>query len=97
MFCDQGVKVGVSFGGHVSYDDRADISTIDPKHVSIFNVNQVAAIEHSYSYYKKNRHGLFHIDGCIDTSRIVETKEEAIDILGEIFDIFEYSCKKYHE
>lgn len=97
MFYDLGVQVGANFGGHISYDDRADSSTIDPKHSAVFNANQVQAIEYAYSYYKKNRHGLFHVDGGIDTSRIIETKEEALEILGEIFDIFEYSCKKYHE
>jgi hypothetical protein len=97
MFSDKGIEVGQSFGGHITYDGKTDTSIISAQHVDIFNINEINAIESAYKYYRKNRHGLFHVDGGIDTTRIVETKSEALDILGEIFDIFEYSCKKYHE
>jgi hypothetical protein len=95
MFLDKGIEVGQSFGTFVSYNEKTDAATLDVRHNGTFSANEKSAIEEAYKYYRKNRHGLFHVDGRINTSRVVETKDEALDILGEIFDIFETCCKTY--
>ncbi|RZK26801.1 MAG: hypothetical protein EOO43_01760 [Flavobacterium sp.] len=96
MFKDLAIVVGENFGGYISYNPTTDIAVIEPAHLGKFTSGQAKGIEEAYRYYKKNRHGLFHVDGTINTTRMVETKEEALDILGEIFDTFEVSCKHYH-
>lgn len=47
-------------------------------------VHTVAAVEESYAVYNKHRHSLFHVDANIDSSRILEDKEEAVSIIHEV-------------
>ncbi len=45
-----------------------------------------------YSFYYTNRHGLFHTDGLISTTRIL-TKPEAESIINDVLDIIETGYK----
>lgn len=47
------------------------------------------AIEDSYNYFRNHRHGLFHVDGIIETTRIISTKREADELLKDIFNVIE--------
>ncbi|RFZ85202.1 hypothetical protein DYU05_06265 [Mucilaginibacter terrenus] len=95
MFKDCGIVIGDNFGGYVSYDDATDTATLSADHHHLFNANQIVAIQEAYKYYKKNRHGLFHVDGTIDSTRIIDDQEDAQDILAEIFEIIEASNSYY--
>ena len=55
----------------------------------INNHTVIKAIEDSYAYFKKQRHGLFHVDGTIETARLIESKKESEDILEDIFNVME--------
>lgn len=55
----------------------------------IKNHKIVKAIEDSYKYFKRQRHGLFHVDGIIETTRLIESKREADEILEDVFNIIE--------
>ncbi len=52
------------------------------------------AIEKCYNYYKLQRHGLFHIDGIPEGSRIIEKRSEAIEIVDIIFELIESTYKE---
>lgn len=52
------------------------------------------AIEKCYNYYKLQRHGLFHIDGIPEGSRIIEKRNEAIEIVDHIFELIESTYKE---
>lgn len=65
--------------------DRLNSTTI----ATINNTKIVRAIEECYTYYKKQRHGLFHVDGIVETSRVISKREEANEIITEIFDIIQ--------
>lgn len=47
------------------------------------------AIEKCYNYFNKNRHTLFHTKNITDASRIITDRNEAIQIVDNIFKIIE--------
>ncbi|MEI6705951.1 MAG: type II toxin-antitoxin system RnlA family toxin [Methylococcales bacterium] len=47
------------------------------------------AIEKSYKYYKTQRHGLFHVDSIIETTRVISNKSEANSIVEKTIEIIE--------
>jgi hypothetical protein len=47
------------------------------------------AINQCYSYYKDNRHGLFHVDGMIQNTRLIECRSEANSIVTEILSLID--------
>lgn len=49
----------------------------------------VYAIETSFDLYTKHRHGLFHVDANPETSRLIETKEEAVTLIYEVLGLIE--------
>jgi hypothetical protein len=55
----------------------------------INNLSLTKGIERSYSYYNKHRHGLFHADGNLSFTRLIETKADADIIIDEVFNLME--------
>lgn len=49
------------------------------------------AINMCYGYYRSQRHGLFHANGIIETTRVITVKEEALSIVTEVIDKIERS------
>jgi len=47
------------------------------------------AIEKSYKYYRDQRHGLFHIDSTIETTRVISNRSDANNIIEKTFEIIE--------
>jgi hypothetical protein len=47
------------------------------------------AFNQCYSYYKNNRHGLFHVDGIICNTRLIEERAEACAIVTEVLELIE--------
>jgi hypothetical protein len=96
MFNMQGVIIGDNFGGKITFDPDSGSSTLDPAYITFFTANMTSAIEKAYSYYKTNRHGIFHVDGTIVTTRIIESKDEGEEILGEVFALIEECTVLYN-
>jgi hypothetical protein len=57
----------------------------------INNGKIISLIENIYKYYKTNRHGLFHIDGNITSSRIISNQTEANVVINKVIEIIEMS------
>lgn len=53
----------------------------------------VKILEESYTYYFKQRHGLFHMSANVETSRILGSSEDAKRIVFDVFDIIENASK----
>lgn len=49
------------------------------------------ALEHCYVYYKTQRHSLFHVDGIVSTTRIIDNKSSAEDVITKVFNMIEES------
>ena len=89
LFKDRGVNVtNEGFGSFISGTNGKSILNESTKK-DINSPKHVKAIEESYNYFKGQRHGLFHVDGVIETTRVIESKKEAEDILNDIFNIIE--------
>ena len=48
-----------------------------------------AILSNSYTYYFNQRHGIFHMDTRVETSRILGSPEDARRIVFEVFDMIE--------
>lgn len=46
-------------------------------------------LEEYYSYYAKHRHSLFHTNSVVETSRLIDTKEEVNRIIDTVFELIE--------
>jgi hypothetical protein len=53
------------------------------------NLDLCRALENSYNYYRQQRHGLFHTDGTVETTRIIQSRNEAINIIEKAIEIIE--------
>jgi len=58
----------------------------------ISNNELTNAIESSYKYYYRNRHMLFHSDENPEMTRIIEKKEEALNIINRCTELIERLC-----
>ncbi len=48
-----------------------------------------AAIEEAYDYYRRQRHGLFHVDATPETTRIIEDRKAADSIVADVLELVE--------
>jgi RNase LS, bacterial toxin DBD domain len=55
------------------------------------NAAMVDALSQCYTCWNKQRHRLFHVDGTIETTRILGAREEAIGIINEVFALVDQS------
>ncbi|WP_313156816.1 RNase LS family HEPN domain-containing protein [Sphingobacterium multivorum] len=87
LFLDHGVTITEStFSSYISH------GKVQSKYVSLLNnPDVVEAIENSYNLYKNNRHTVFHVDGTIIATRIIEDSKEADEIVDDVFSIMESS------
>jgi len=56
--------------------------------------SDIEALEESYAVYHKHRNSLFHVDAQIVTTRIIENRQEAINIVMEIMRTLEVTAVK---
>ncbi len=92
MFLTYDIRLREEVGSKFVFNKIGDKFELILETQQIINDNNaIKALELSYNYYYKHRHGLFHIDNGIETSRILEKKSEADDILQDIFSIIEQS------
>lgn len=65
---------------HVLFPDKA---------VIVGNANAIKTLEDCYAFYSKNRHSLFHVDNGVETSRVIERKQIADEIVSGVFSMIE--------
>ncbi|NOT85348.1 MAG: hypothetical protein HOP02_11350 [Methylococcaceae bacterium] len=82
-------KIGMTIGrdgfGEYFQNNLELKSTIKSKH----DLKICHAIENSYQYYRSQRHGLFHADTPIETTRIISNKRDADKIIENVTQIIE--------
>jgi len=64
---------------------KKDVEPVEIKDTVVANIScekTVSAIEELYEFYKKERHSLFHTEFLDVSTRIVEKREDAIEILN---------------
>lgn len=76
------------FGSCFNMDQSTLQFSLATKYNTVFGAPKSAQIETIYSYYYRHRHQIFHIDGTISTSKILN-KNEAAAILDEILDLMD--------
>ncbi|OIJ17363.1 hypothetical protein BKP37_02335 [Anaerobacillus alkalilacustris] len=85
-----GHKYGEQCGSHFKYVKRNDSHVLKKDTVDrLSNHKSKAVLEEVYNYLKKNRHTLFHSEQILFTTRILEDKLEADQIVNEVIDLIE--------
>lgn len=91
MLLLKGIRVNKHFGevfepissGSTVYKLKACYSnTMDRKHST--------TIEKCFNYFVANRHGIFHVNSSLNTTRLIR-RDEAIDIFNELVELIENS------
>lgn len=87
-----GIRVNKTFGEVFEpISHGATIYKIKDCHsITINNRTHCASIEKCYNYLVANRHGIFHINSAINTTRQIN-REEAIEIFNELVELIETS------
>ncbi|MFD0942929.1 ribonuclease H1 domain-containing protein [Savagea faecisuis] len=85
-----GHKYGEQCGSHFRYVQQKDLYVLKGRTVKVLsNPKSRGVIEEVYNYINKNRHTLFHSEQILITSRILENKLEADQIVNEVIDMIE--------
>ena len=87
IFLDYGITItkegfGEYFNSETLYEGARNL---------INNGKIVSSVENIYKYYKRNRHGLFHIDGNVEVSKILDNKNDANSVINSVIEIIELS------
>jgi len=90
LFLDNGIEVtGTTLAPYLNAGKVRD------EHLDIIkDPNIIEAIEKSYAYYKDNRHTLFHIDGTIIGTNLIEDIDVADAMINETFNLIETTYSK---
>lgn len=54
-------------------------------HSQVNNTRLVSELEKAYSFFRKHRNGLFHMDEMISTSRVVDTLDKALSLTKDAY------------
>lgn len=52
-------------------------------------------LDKSYTFWYKQRHGLFHMDGTVETSRVLSDRAEAVAITSKVLDFVDKAFEQY--
>jgi viroplasmin and RNaseH domain-containing protein len=90
LFGIEEIEIGHSYGNHFGHDTKTDAFHLK-KHIKrdLKNPMSDAALTEVYNYLNKNRHTLFHSEQLLFTTRILEDKLEADQIVNEVIDLIE--------
>ena len=95
LFFSKGVMIGKKgFGPHLREDTHNTLN--ENARVQINCDKTCKAINQCYGYYKSQRHGLFHADGVIRNTRLIEQKAEALAIINDVIEKIETSYLVLH-
>lgn len=90
LFSIEEIEIGHSYGHHFGHDTKMDSFHLKKKIVQdLKNPKSEAALTEVYNYLNKNRHTLFHSEQLLFTTRILEDKLEADQIVNEVIDLIE--------
>ncbi|MCI9702169.1 type II toxin-antitoxin system RnlA family toxin [Vibrio parahaemolyticus] len=92
LLASKGITVGKTFGDIID-GTGGTYRVVDSKKTLIGCPLVIQAIELCYSYWSQERHGLFHVDATIATTRLL-TQEEAHQIIDTSLSLIEESCAK---
>lgn len=93
LFLEKGITITSrdAFGEHFERSPRILLIESTKR---VINCNETSnAIEDCYKHFKSNRHGIFHVDSDIETTRIL-TKEEAIELINDTAELIESSFSR---
>ena len=54
-------------------------------------------LANSYSMWYRHRHGLFHMDGTVETTRVITSRQEAVRITSEVLDFVDAAYVRYRQ
>jgi hypothetical protein len=84
-----------SFGGIFYIDDRQNSYLVKSDFRNEIGNNKVCdALEVCYTYFKEQRHDLFHMNELPDASRFVETRNQASKIIERVIGIIDRAYSK---
>lgn len=83
-----------NFGTVFNKDSDGKAIVIEKYVTDIADADYVEALEDIYNYFKANRHVIFHVDQILITTKVIETKQEAISIINDVATLIERTYKK---
>lgn len=87
---------GTNFFGYFDCD-TANVYRLQEAHAEKFDdTNKCTYLNELYNFYQVNRHTLFHWDEESEETRVLETIEEARDVLSEGFKLFDRYYLLFH-
>jgi len=87
MLASKGYPIERNFGSVI--DGSGEYPCVqDAVKTAINCSNTVLAVEKCYAYWVSQRHGLFHIDSTVDTSRVLD-RNEAAEIIEHTLELIE--------
>ncbi|PPT92911.1 hypothetical protein XaraCFBP7407_19210 [Xanthomonas arboricola pv. arracaciae] len=99
-YCFQllGEEVGATVGVRAKLGEYFDLDAPSLRVISTYQPTcspqvQQALVE-CYELWHKLRHRLFHMDGGLDTTRMLKTREEAVAIVDEVFSLVEVNHQR---
>lgn len=87
LFGSKGIEITREdgFGGVFHKNATGSSFILRPDARSKINCNETCnAIQTCYSLFNKHRHGLFHADSIPDASRIISSRQEAVDLIDTV-------------
>ncbi|WP_179413426.1 RNase LS family HEPN domain-containing protein [Mucilaginibacter sp. E4BP6] len=96
LMSDNGITIesNANMGSFIETQSDKTVKVHEKITQQINNKDVIDAVEESYLYYKDKRHALFHIDGTINTTQILTKKQQAVEIIDEVFSIIETTYSK---
>jgi hypothetical protein len=90
LFFSKGIVIGRD--GFSPYLQLSSHNTVNDDTRSELNCDKTCtAINQCYSYYKNNRHGLFHTDGILKNTRLIKDRTTAESIVTDVLSLIESS------
>jgi hypothetical protein len=90
MLILKGIRVNKNFG-EVFEPDEAGSTTykfLNMHSTAINDSEYCDLLSACYNYLSANRHGIFHVNGVINTTRLL-SRENAIEMFNEVIDLIE--------
>lgn len=85
----KGIRVNKNFGEIFEpVSSGSTIFRLKSCHLTSMDSKYSSAVGNCYSYLVANRHGIFHINSILNTTRII-SREEAIDMFNELVELIE--------
>ncbi len=90
LFGIEEIEIGNRYGYHFGHDTKTDAFHLKKCIAqNLKNPKSEAALTEVYNYLNKNRHTLFHSEQLLFTTRILEDKLEADQIVIDVIDLIE--------